>query len=208
MKLHHKSIRSLIARYASQPTTGAEIGVYLGQTTGIIHSHWPKCRMLLVDPWQAVVDGDSYYSGGGKMAWQSQAEWDDIYNQAMMNIAMSNGPSLVWRMTSAEAAAHVPDKSLDFVFIDADHTYEGTLRDIALWLPKCRKLLMGHDYNSIKESRYKVWGVKQAVDASLGEEHVFRRRGYVWARRMPTRGRNRQRLIDRTNSLISQINQK
>ena len=205
MKFHQKSMCKLIGRYVRRPLTGAEIGVFRGDTARIIHAQWPACRMLLVDPWREVAADDSYAIGGGHMGSMTQAEWDAIYDEAMVNIACSGGPSLVWRMTSAEAAAIVPDWSLDFVFIDADHTYEGTLRDIALWLPKCRKLIMGHDYNAKAERFLNLWGVKKAVDTVFGEERVFKRKGYVWAFRIPRHWRNRQKLQRHANHLVDRL---
>jgi predicted O-methyltransferase YrrM len=46
------------------------------------------------------------------------------------------------------AHRHFEDGSLDFVFIDADHTYEGASQDIRLWRPKVRPggWCGGHDY--------------------------------------------------------------
>jgi predicted O-methyltransferase YrrM len=48
---------------------------------------------------------------------------------------------------TTEAAKTVYDGSLDFVFIDADHGYEGCLRDIKAWDSKVRDggIVFGHD---------------------------------------------------------------
>jgi predicted O-methyltransferase YrrM len=48
-----------------------------------------------------------------------------------------------------DAAAHVPDGSLDFVFIDGTHTEAETMQDITDWRPKVRAggYLMGDAYN-------------------------------------------------------------
>ena len=39
--------------------------------------------------------------------------------------------------------------SLDFIFIDADHTYESVKKDIELWTPKVKHegIILGHDIN-------------------------------------------------------------
>lgn len=60
---------------------------------------------------------------------------------------------------STEAAKHFKDGSLDYVFIDADHSYEKVSADIDAWRPKVRPggMLAGHDYGE-------PCGVKQAVD--------------------------------------------
>ena len=52
--------------------------------------------------------------------------------------------------------------TFDLVFIDADHSYETTKRDIELWAPKVKPggILGGHDYNN---PDYPQWGVARAV---------------------------------------------
>lgn len=49
---------------------------------------------------------------------------------------------------SAVAASNYANASLDFVFIDGDHTREGVKRDIIAWLPKVKPggVIAGHDY--------------------------------------------------------------
>jgi hypothetical protein len=66
-------------------------------------------------------------------------------------------------MDSVKAAQCLPDNSLDFVFIDADHSYEGCSADIAAWAPKVKPggLVGGHDYDN---PRLVGNGVKKAVD--------------------------------------------
>jgi len=63
---------------------------------------------------------------------------------------------------SAQAAAGFADGSLDFVFIDANHSYEHVKADITAWKPKMKAggMLSGHDYGE-------PCGVKQAVDELL-----------------------------------------
>lgn len=47
---------------------------------------------------------------------------------------------------SVDAAVKFGDKSMDLVYIDALHTYEGVKNDLAAWHPKCKMVLAGHDY--------------------------------------------------------------
>lgn len=65
---------------------------------------------------------------------------------------------------SAEGSKYFEDQSLDFVFLDADHSYEAVKADIAAWLPKLKPggLLAGDDY-----CYPGITGVKQAVDDML-----------------------------------------
>jgi predicted O-methyltransferase YrrM len=52
------------------------------------------------------------------------------------------------------------DESLDFVFIDGDHSYNGVKKDLKGWFPKIKNggIIAGHDYFEPS------CGVRQAVD--------------------------------------------
>lgn len=71
-------------------------------------------------------------------------------------------------MTTREASALIDDASMDFVFIDADHSYEAVLSDIDHWMPKVKAggWLGGHDYHARKFP-----GVVQAVKEVFGGTH-------------------------------------
>lgn len=58
--------------------------------------------------------------------------------------------SVLWQMTSAKAASRYGG-TLDFAFIDADHSYEACKEDLELWAPKVRAggIVAGHDYGAI-----------------------------------------------------------
>lgn len=72
------------------------------------------------------------------------------------------------RSTSASASQLYEDKSLDFVFIDANHSYESVSEDIKLWLPKIKDtgIMGGHDYND-------GWpGVKKAINENFSKDKI------------------------------------
>lgn len=92
------------------------------------------------------------------------------------------------RSDSAAAAAMVLAGSLDFVFVDADHTYNGCKRDIDAWVSRLKPggLLCGHDYDRPDLPNVK-WGVKQAVDEFAAEHGLTVELGgdHTWFIRMP-----------------------
>lgn len=72
--------------------------------------------------------------------------WDKTYKE-VQNLFRDYSNVSIIKAWSQEAAQIVPD-GLDFVYIDADHTYESSLQDIELWLSKIKMggWLMGDDY--------------------------------------------------------------
>jgi predicted O-methyltransferase YrrM len=66
---------------------------------------------------------------------------------------------------TTQAAKQVEDGSLDFIFIDAGHSYEAVRDDIAAWASKVKPggWVGGHDYHASHP------GVIQAVDEAYGD---------------------------------------
>jgi len=62
---------------------------------------------------------------------------------------------------SDACAEQFADESVDLIFIDADHSQAGVLKDLVAWAPKIRRggVIAGHDYGSRRHP-----GVKRAVD--------------------------------------------
>lgn len=67
--------------------------------------------------------------------------------------------------TSEQAAPMFPDASFDFIFIDADHSYEAVRDDIQRWWPKLKPggTMAFHDY---RHNDFK--GVERALDEIFG----------------------------------------
>lgn len=70
---------------------------------------------------------------------------------------------------STNYANTVPDSSLDFVYIDGDHSYEACKHDITVWWPKIKPggILSGHDFAASGNVDY---GVIQAT-TEFAEAH-------------------------------------
>ena len=77
------------------------------------------------------------------------------------------------RACSWDAADRFEDKSVDFVFIDADHSYDSVVRDIRAWHPKIRDrgIIAGHDY-------FNYSSVRRAVDEFFGDSIEVE--GSIW----------------------------
>jgi len=78
--------------------------------------------------------------------------------------------------SSHDVHTQFENESIDFLFIDADHSYEAVKKDLKLWYPKVKKggIISGHDYMWI-DAR-----VKRAVDEFFLFTGVFLDAGDSW----------------------------
>ena len=131
-----------------------EVGAYLGKSTACmgveIANSGKKITFDVVDIWRNTPQAPVSCTDD---------EMFEAFKQNISSVASFVNPR---RMDSVTAAGTYPDSSLDFVFIDADHSYEACLADINAWLPKVKVggYIAGHDYFS--------WpGVSEAVNEAF-----------------------------------------
>ena len=156
-------------------TVGAEVGVWNGDTAERILAQRPKVRLFLVDRWEPPEPGDSYFNSGAKIAAQSE----NMHQKAYQRCRMRTEPykeRIEWLVgASLEMAEAVAERSLDFVFVDADHSFEGVYNDILAWLPKIAVggWIGGHNWNA-------KWPVEEAVTAILDKKTVTKDANSTW----------------------------
>lgn len=139
---------------------GVEIGCSVGDTSEHLLRHLPNLHWTGVDPYVDYVD------------WNS----NNLVNQqgtyeALDRKIMKTYPDRTsfLRMTSDEAATHIPDGSLDFVFIDGLHTYDQVKIDCQNFYPKVKSggLFAGHDYTIIDGVHHAVNEFRDCIDPSI-----------------------------------------
>lgn len=66
---------------------------------------------------------------------------------------------------SVDVAKKMPNGTLDWIYIDADHSYKSVKEDLEAWYPKVRRggIISGHDYVEYSNGGID-FGVIQAVD--------------------------------------------
>jgi predicted O-methyltransferase YrrM len=131
-----------------------EVGSWKGRSTVAIRLGLPASAQLwAVDTWRG--DPDITALGLDPAA----AHADFVRNTDDLNIEAIVADSV-------SAARRFEDGSLDWVFIDADHSYRAVLADIRAWAPKLKEsaLLSGHDYGR--------GGVTDAVRRCFGDVTV------------------------------------
>lgn len=116
---------------------GCEVGVWEGKNAAVICDSIPDVKLYLVDPYMnhAYVRKSR---GADRLARAKGKAHRRLVNKNVEFI----------EMLSEDAIKEIPDESLDFVYIDAEHHYDMVMLDIILWSRKVRKggILSGHDY--------------------------------------------------------------
>jgi len=118
-------------------TKGAEIGTYMGQYAEVLCQSNPNLHLICVDPWIA-------YKGYKDYSTQRSLNRGLV---AAKNRLLNYDVEFIQEF-SVDGAKHVPDGSLDFVYIDANHELPYVIQDLYAWIPKVRKggVISGHDY--------------------------------------------------------------
>lgn len=146
----------------------AEIGSWKGDfTQKILQKTSPK-KITLVDPYMYVADYENAWYGGSK---GSQAMMDEIHDSVAERFKsqIQAGQVEIKRSPSKEGLLSFEDESLDWVYIDGDHTYEFVVEDLkASWgKVKVGGFITGDDYHD-----HGWWkdGVMKAVDEFIEEK--------------------------------------
>ena len=152
---------------------GVEVGVRDGAYSEIILHYGDLFKLYSVDPWREF--SKDVYNDGSNV---EQKKQDELYEYTKKRLEQFGARSEILRKTSGEAAPLFKDNSLDFVYIDANHSYEAVQEDIALWWPKLKEggVFAGHDYvNGLFEPQG-LFGVKRAVDefAKTNKQKVYK----------------------------------
>lgn len=135
---------------------GVEVGVYRAWYSYRLCSANPSLTYYGIDTWAPISRRD-------------QARMDQHYQCAVERMAQFGERATLLRMASEQAATHFNDNSLDFVYLDADHSYDATLADLQRWVPKVRQggIIAGHDYDAYDTSEDHHWRVNEAVNDYL-----------------------------------------
>lgn len=139
------SRKDFMASLPSDFKIGAEVGVSHGDFSKNILEVRPSTLLYCIDCWE-----ENYQLPDPQQALE----------ETKANLAPYPGQYVVIKSPSKLAAKQFTEGALDFVYIDADHTYASVLEDMITWYPKIRSggILCGHDYTP-------TWqGVVDAVD--------------------------------------------
>jgi hypothetical protein len=141
---------------------GCEVGVEKGKNAAVMFDTIPDLKLFGVDP----------YSQHPQCSYEYHAKirgWDDEYldhckRQALKRMGGKNFELV--QGFSEDTVNKFENNSLDFVYIDGDHSYDFVMLDVILWGRKVRKggILSGHDYYKDRNRPGRRAKVTQAID--------------------------------------------
>ncbi len=144
----------------------AEIGVGRSFLSKKLLVH-PTLHLHMVDYWlPADQQPQAYRDTGDYFANRTPSHCDKLLWMAEIVARAHPGRVTFHHAKSVDAARDIKDGSLDLVFIDDDHSYEGCKLSIASWMKKVKHggWLGGHDYYNHDAPRSDFTGVDRAVD--------------------------------------------
>lgn len=150
-----------IAKYFNKngidKTSMIEIGSYKGESAFIFAASKVFDQIYCIDPHSGDEEAIQYFDD----TWMEVRR--DFYNNTRFfdNIHLTNS-------YSNKVSKLFKNESVDFVYIDGNHTKEALTEDINLYLPKCKHFIGGHDYDRNSEQG-NSFSVVDTVNELLGE---------------------------------------
>ena len=135
----------------------AEIGVQMGNFSEYLLKSNSLTILYLIDCW-------TYQDNYLDMANVNNAQQEYYYRHVLRKFKSDSRVKII-RDFSSKACSMFDDGSFDFIYLDADHSYEAIKNDIENWYSKLRSggMMAGHDYFNgvVPQGNF---GVKTAVD--------------------------------------------
>jgi predicted O-methyltransferase YrrM len=159
-----------ILRPRGDDLIGAEIGVDKGESTkGLLNKCENIKKIYAIDPWTEY-----------KALTQEACDKNYlIAKEYLRSYVLDNNIEII-KEPSLQAVLDFKDLSLDFVYIDGDHSFEAAYADICAWYPKVKSggVVSGHDFRPEKD-----WEVKAAIRKFTddnGYEIIVIPQGWSW----------------------------
>lgn len=129
-----------------------EVGAFLGKSSAFlaveIANSGKRLQCDIVDTWQGI-DTDESGTDMRDVQEAAIAAHGSLFDACAANLAPVAHIVTLRQMGSLQAAATYPDASLDFVYLDNDHSTPHVYAEVMAWWPKIKPsgVIAGHDFN-------------------------------------------------------------
>ncbi|MEM8787398.1 MAG: class I SAM-dependent methyltransferase [Pseudomonadota bacterium] len=143
---NHARKRRYLAKYIPAGGVGAEVGVFWAHFSEILHEDFAPSKLHLVDPWDLVAGEFFHFTSAYTLDGKLPTKVAMAAAQALAE--RSAGKVEVHRAYSYDFFPNLPDESLDWVYLDAAHSYEAVSEDLRHIWPKLKPtgILFGDDF--------------------------------------------------------------
>jgi len=144
---HRIRRRLFMLQFIPPNSVGAELGVFTGLFSSHLAAYRNVAQVTFVDPWWTAF-GD-YYPDWGAYTDFGRVKTRAAYAAAERRVQQHGIPNRVIEVASSyDWLASQADESLDWVYLDTTHSYEGTKRELALLKRKLteRGFILGDDW--------------------------------------------------------------
>lgn len=132
-----KMYRTLVEQVPNNGTI-IELGVWKGRSLCSIADIIKRKNLK-------VYAVDTFEGSSNESTEHQEAKKIDLRKVFVKNIKSFGFDAEIYQMTTNEAAVEINEK-FDLIFIDAEHTFEAMTQDLENWIPKCKGIIAGHDY--------------------------------------------------------------
>ena len=144
--------------------SGAEIGVYEGEYSEHLCRSNPDAKIYGVDSFVPYNGYNDY----------KLKKTINAYHEKAKKISDTYKNYVLIEKFSMDAVHEFKDKSLDFVYIDANHQDPFITDDIKYWSRKVRSggIISGHDYVELRHKGHPEYDVKKAVKKFVKDNNI------------------------------------
>jgi len=147
-------------------STCAELGVGRGNFSKLILEIAKPELHYCVDLWGPIATNvqGTYFT--------DQETWDQRFKDIQQEFSAYNVKFV--RDMTYHLPNYIDSKTLDWVYVDGDHTYDGCMKDLQAVknLIKDDGMILGHDYRPAWRKR-PDWGVVESVNDFVSENNYF-----------------------------------
>jgi predicted O-methyltransferase YrrM len=176
---------SEICKRAPEGAQIVEVGVLIGALSRAILQARADVRLAMVDNWLPMeLQPAAYIATNDDHAKHDRARAELHYGEARKVAERYRERARICRGDSVDVARSFA--SVDLVFLDADHSFEGVTADLAAWEATVKPggWIGGHDYRN-PDPRFR-FGVTEAVDRWAADRGVTIEAGlnFTWFARL------------------------
>ena len=139
--------RDAVMQCMQKGGVGVEIGVHMGINAREMLRQLRPTKLHLIDPWQELKG----HERAGTWYDRVDQEEMDSYHDGVVNAFrphIRRGIVEIRRMMSWDALAGFDDESVDWIYVDGDHSYAAVKRDLEMSFTKVKPggIIAGDDY--------------------------------------------------------------